>query len=145
MKNRNVDWVRVRYEDVSQSKAPRKKGVSVHFMVSPLDVPDMWRHSVRETADGGQEFVCEFKYLATKEAVRSFEKDGVSLSVGKNSRRVYRIAVPLPSAPQDGDELELKIELAIEEIQSLKNEVDYRTTHWNVIKGMLQQPNLAMQ
>lgn len=138
-----ADWVNVHYADVRQSKESKKHGVTVRFMASPLDVPDMWRHSVHNTEDGGAEMVCEFKYLATKEPTKDFKKDGVKLSVGKNSRRVYRIAIPLPSTPQDGDEFELKIELAVQEkIQSLSDQADLRTSHWDVIKGMLQQPKL---
>lgn len=144
MTNSAADWVSVHYEDVRQSKSQKKKGVTVRFMASPLDVPDMWRHDVHDTDGGGVELVCEFKYLATKEPTKAFEKDGVKLSVGKNSRRVYRIAIPLPSAPKDGDEFELKIELAVKEkIQSLRDEADLRPSHWDIIKGMLQQPNLG--
>lgn len=137
-----ADWVSVHYEDIRQSKTSSKKGVTVRFMASPWDVPDMWRHGVQTTDAGEHALVCEFKYLATKEPTKAFELDGVRLSVGKNSRRVYQIAIPLPSSPQRGGEIELKIELAIEEIQSLKSKADLRPTHWDIIKGMLQRPIL---
>jgi len=147
MTNSPADWVSVHYEDVRQSGSSQKKknnGVTVRFMASPLDVPDMWRHDLRETDDGGVELLCEFKYLATKEPTRDFEKDGVKLSVGKNSRRVYRIAIPLPQTPQKGDMFELKVELAVEEkIRSLNDEKDLRPSHWEIIKGMLRRPNLG--
>ncbi|MGE4125350.1 MAG: hypothetical protein AB7E59_08830 [Pusillimonas sp.] len=144
MTNSTADWVSVHYEDILHSEKQRKKGLTVRFMASPLDVPDMWRHGVRSTDDGGRELICDFKYLATKEPTKAFEKDGVKLSVGKNSRRVYQIAIPLPRHPQDGDEFELKIELAIQEkIQSLKDEAHLRPTHWDIIKGMLQRPNIT--
>ncbi|MBX6966023.1 hypothetical protein [Alcaligenes faecalis] len=143
MRVSQADWINVRYEDVNQSTAPKKGGVTVRFMTSPLDVPDMWRHSIQKTSEGG-EFVFEFKYLATKEPLRSFEKDGVRLEIGKNSKRVYRIAIPLPSHDVAGERVEFKIELASEELQALDREVDLRPTHWDVIKGMLERPNLQM-
>ncbi|MCX5590895.1 hypothetical protein [Alcaligenes endophyticus] len=144
MKSSNTDWVNVRYEEANRSTAQKNAGVTVRFMTSPLDVPDMWRHVVQPTSSGGAEFIFEFKYLAAKEPLRSFVKDGVKLEVGKNSKRVYRIVIPITEAPEPGKSVEFKIQLVVDEFRDLDKQADLRPTHWGVIKGMLEKPNLQM-
>lgn len=142
MTGRKADWVNVRYEDVSLSKNEKKHGVTVFFMTSPQDVPEMWRHGIQETPSKGHEAVFEFRYLASKEPSKFIEKDGVKLEVGKNSKRVYRIVIPLPLGVKNGDKIEVKIELAIEEIGVLERQGALRPANADVIQGMLRQPNL---
>lgn len=133
------NWIHVHYEDIEQSKSPKKRGVSVRFMVSPLDVPDMWRQSIQNLPNGDQELVIEFKYLAAKESLRHFEQDKIKIAVGKNSKRVYRIAVFLPTSSQDGEKIELKIEHVIHEWEQKGT---LRQSHANVIQGMLKHQGL---
>lgn len=144
MRNSKDEWINVRYEDASRSKSRKKGGVTVRFMTSPLDVPDMWRHGIQTASSGDPELIFEFKYLATKEPIRTVLKDGVMLEVGKNSKRVYRIVIPLPKPHEQDENIEVKVELAIEEIEGLDRPEDLRQTHWDVIKGMIKQPNLQM-
>lgn len=134
MNDKKADWIHVHYEDIEQSESPKKRGVAVRFMVSPLDVPDMMRQSVQDLPCGRQEFVMEFKYLAAKEALRHFEQDGIKIEVGKNSKRVYRMSIPLPVPSQNGGKIELKIEHVIHEWEQ---QGALRRAHAGVIQGVL--------
>lgn len=141
MTDNKYDWINVHYEDVKQSKNHKKSGVTIRFMISPLDIPEMWRHSINETFNDEHEAIFEFKYLASKEPSRTLKVDGIKLEVGKNSHRVYRIIIPLTS---DTDELEVKIEAAIKGIETLEEDKKLRATHASVIQDMLRQPGLHM-
>lgn len=144
MTDSKTDWVNVRYEDVSLSKNEKKHGVTICFMTSPQDVPEMWRHGIQKTSSNEHEAVFEFNYLASKEPSRFIVKDGIKLEIGKNSKRVYRIVIPLPSGVKNGDKVEVKIELAIKGIGALEREGALRPANADVIQGMLRQPNLDM-
>lgn len=139
MTNKQVDWINVRYSDVSQSENSKKHGLTIRFMTAPQDVPDMWRHEIQTTSEGWQEAVFEFKYLASKEPSRWLNKDGISIEVGKNSRRVYSIRYLLPLLDLEStiEEIEIKIEMAIEK---LEQQGELRPAHADVIQAMLRKP-----
>lgn len=144
MTDRIDDWVNVHYEDFSQSKDEKKQGVIIRFMASPLDVPDMWRHGIVETSNGDHVAIFEFKYLAFKESARVLEKEGIRLEIGKNSRRVYRISIPLPAVTHGVNEVQVKLELAIEEIDAWEKQGALRPSHADIIQDMLRRPNIQM-
>lgn len=141
MRAKNIDWVGVHYEPSVEPMNPQKRGVTVRFMVSPLDVPEMWRFGVKETNEGRQELVVEFKYLTAPESRRSFMKEDIKIEIGKNSKRIYAIVVPLPKSEsgQMESEMELIVEMAIDEIQAWEDEGTLRRAHADVIQDMLRQ------
>lgn len=126
------EWIDVQYEDVVDIPSVKKRGLTIRFMTSPLDVPDMWRCQVVD-----DRMIFEFKYLSSVESSRSVSSDGIDFEVSKNSRRVYKIAVPLPQA--DGHELEIKVEMAIERMEALEHAGEIKPTNADVIQNMLHR------
>lgn len=141
MRAKNIDWVGVHYEPSIEPMNPQKRDVTVRFMVSPLDIPEMWRYGIKKTNESRQELVVEFKYLTASESRRSFMKEDVKIEIGKNSKRIYAIVVPLPKfeSGQVESEIELIVEMAIDEIQAWEDEGTLRRAHADVIQDMLRQ------
>lgn len=140
MRAKKIDWSGFRYNPSIETTVPQKCGVTVRFMVSPLDIPEMWRYRI-ETDDRREKLIVEFKYLTASEPKRSFMKDDVKIEIGKNSKRIYSIVIPLPpsNASQENSEIKLTIEMAIDEIEAWEHEGVLRPAHADVIQNMLRQ------
>lgn len=126
------EWIDVQYEDVASIPEVKHRGLTIRFMTSPLDVPDMWRCRI----DNGR-MLFEFRYLTTVESTRALEEGGVSFEVSKNSHRIYTIAIPLPV--HDGHQLDVKIEMAISKMEALENAGAIKQSNADVIQNMLHK------
>ena len=82
------DWVTVSQHDLNEVESKEQRGIKLEFMFSPSDLPVAWRIGPAK----GDTHVVEFKYLTDSEPKKVEHKaDGVSLELGKNSKRIYKI------------------------------------------------------
>lgn len=83
-------WLKVSQDVVNKPISSRSRGARVQVMLSPSDVPS----EVRSFKEGEKYFVIEFRYLTSPERCRDEKsKNGVVLTLGKNSGRIYRIKI----------------------------------------------------
>jgi hypothetical protein len=91
------DWISVSQEAINKPKSEEKNGIKIHFMISPFDIPVATRASLDNSKGEPGIYILEFKYISTEEKTLHIPKGtrGVSLEVGKNSRKIYRIEMDL--------------------------------------------------
>lgn len=146
MTDRGSGWIHVRYSKVSESQDEKKHGVTIRVMTSPLDVPDMWRHEIRQNAHGKYEVVFEFRYLSSPESLRTLEEGGIRLEIGKNSKRIYLMVIPMLANADTGDEVQINLDIhkVEEKIEAWEKDKDLRPAHANVIQNFLKQNDLQL-
>lgn len=111
-----LNWSDVAVDEINKPETKNQQGVKIQFMLSPTDIPTAYRAYNKD----GMLYV-EFKYLGTHESTRVLqERDGLSLDVGKNSRRIYKITVDPRSLLKTGEDVEIEIKFAISAENALK-------------------------
>lgn len=116
MNTSREEWISVSQHDLNEVESKEQRGIKLQFMFSPADLPTAWRgyHMNSKT------LVVEFKYLSGNEAkVIQNQDDGVSIEVGKNSKRIYRIILDLMKFPASGAIIVSKAADAVEHGQGL--------------------------
>lgn len=102
----SADWSSVAAKELNKPETKNQQGVKIQFMLSPADIPTAYR---AYGLDGL--FFVEFKYLGSTEQTKTLEEQkGVSLEVGKNSRRIYKITVD-PAVLCRGQEADVEVEI----------------------------------
>jgi hypothetical protein len=101
MKASQRDWKYIRYSDINKSKPMMDGGISVHYLLSPSDVPSAWREKIEFINEQLKKITVEFKYLTSSEPVmtKKFSGRHVELGLGRNSHRLYRISMALEDSP----------------------------------------------
>lgn len=74
MTNQELNWINVRYSDVSKTESNKKQGLTIRFMTTPQDVPTSWRHTIRETSSGRKEAFLSFVILHQKSQLYCLKK-----------------------------------------------------------------------
>ncbi|RMU26760.1 hypothetical protein ALP31_103362 [Pseudomonas amygdali pv. morsprunorum] len=99
MNTSSEEWISVSQHELNEVESKEQRGIKLQFMLSPADLPTAWRgYNLNETT-----VVVEFKYLSSNES-RLIESpsDVVSIEVGKNSKRIYRIMLDVLRNPPSG-------------------------------------------
>ncbi|WP_339466777.1 hypothetical protein [Pseudomonas sp. EA_65y_Pfl2_P74] len=99
MNTSSEEWISVSQHELNVIESKEQRGIKLQFMFSPADLPTAWRgYHIDSTT-----LVVEFKYLSGSETkVIQNQDDGVSIEVGKNSKRIYRIILDLMKTPSSG-------------------------------------------
>ncbi len=86
------NWVMVDQKDLMKKIGQKKvKGVGINLFLSPYDIPEAVKGDYDEKA--GQ-FIISFNYFTGVEDLQSEITDkNVTLKVGKNSNRIYKIVI----------------------------------------------------
>lgn len=86
-----AEWIQLDPEQLNKNTTEKIGGVEITVGLSPYDVPDRVRGYVD---DHNHKFVIEFEYLDGEEE-HSLDTYGenISLTVGKHSKRLYKIHV----------------------------------------------------
>ncbi|MDR9750996.1 hypothetical protein RG836_06025 [Pseudomonas sp. SZMC_28357] len=94
------EWISVSQHDLNEVESREQRGLKVQFMVAPSDLPSAWR-VVHEKADSVE---VEFKYLGGNEPKQLEHcSNNITLEVGKNSKRIYKITLDVRSVPTSGE------------------------------------------
>lgn len=139
-----TEWLVVPQSDINKPESKNHNGVKIQFMLSPADVPIAWRERLDDAEGKPGIYIIEFKYLSSPEPVRTAEHgDGVEVIFGKNSKRVYSIAIDLNkvfhAAENDEIQLELKLGLAADHsVEQLEHEGTLRSGNADAIRRFLK-------
>lgn len=102
-KNNSIDWNFIPQSEINKPELSHDRGVKIQFMMSPFDVPSAFRAKLDRT----REFlIVEFRYLSGSDSEPKkdiADQDGVHFTIGKRSKRIYRIAVKLQSISENVD------------------------------------------
>ncbi|WP_339494927.1 hypothetical protein [Pseudomonas sp. RA_105y_Pfl2_P56] len=94
------EWVLVSQHELNEVESQEQRGLKLQFMVAPADLPTAWRitHESSNIAE------VEFKYLGGNEP-KSTEhvNSNVTLEVGKNSKRIYKITLDMHKVAASGE------------------------------------------
>lgn len=99
MMTSSEEWISVSQHELNEVESKEQRGIKLQFMLSPADLPTAWRsYNQNETT-----VVVEFKYLSSNESkLIESPAEGVSIEVGKNSKRIYRIMLDVLRIPSSG-------------------------------------------
>lgn len=136
------EWSSVSAKALNKPVTKDQNGVKIHFMLSPSDVPAAWR-SLRETAPGHPDkFIIEFKYLSAHEPTRIETREaGVSLEVGKKSKKIYKIILDSASLCGDRSEVQVEIKMSVvaqHALEKTAKESDLNSGNLDAITRFLQ-------
>jgi len=100
MRTSHEEWVSVSQHDLNEVESQEQRGLKLQFMIAPNDLPTAWRI----TRLKGDTVEVEFKYLAGSEPKQIEHcNDNVTLEVGKNSKRIYKITLDMLRIPRSGE------------------------------------------
>ena len=102
--------------------------------ISPYDIPE----AVRAFKDG-QRLIVEFKY-ATEETYRSVHKGNITLKVGRNSGRLYRIEVDVKGKAENFRIAVSEAGIAIEGLATDRSRVK-RSGNYGLAKRLISTEN----
>jgi len=86
-----TEWLKLDPKKFNEAREKTIHGVHVEAFSSPYDVPE----AVRGFFDKDTErCIFEFKYIGGDEPETDITDDHIVLSVGKHSKRLYRIEIP---------------------------------------------------
>ncbi len=121
MKSLEKQWLEIDQNDLFEPEIANMKGITVKVMLSPSDVPSAVRYY---TDEDHEKLVVEFKYLSSKEKmVLKKSLNGAELLVGKNSRKIYKIAFDAKDIV-DNFSGKVKIEMVIDAEEAAHNSID---------------------
>ncbi|MEX5559711.1 hypothetical protein Q1J45_19280 [Pseudomonas rhodesiae] len=116
MNTSSEEWISVSQHELNEVESKEQRGIKLQFMLSPADLPTAWRGYHLDSAT----VAVEFKYLSSNEAkVIQHQGDGVSIEVGKNSKRIYRIILDVMKISSSGAIMVSKAAGALEHSQGL--------------------------
>ncbi len=94
------EWISVSQHDLNEVASQEQRGLTLQLMVAPADLPSAWRL----TRVKGNTMEVEFKYLGGSEP-KLVEQcpNNITLEVGKNSKRIYKIILDMLSVPASGE------------------------------------------
>lgn len=93
---KNIFQIHIKPEDISQLQDEKVGNVDVKIMCSPFDIPN----DVSSSIVDGVKLRIDFEYISNSEPKTQVSSEGVSLIVGKNSKRIYEILIPLEARPE---------------------------------------------
>lgn len=144
------EWININFEDIELIERKRKKkevktGIQLNLYISPYDIPD----AVRGYYDKkNRKFVIEFSYIGKEKIKDKKLNDDISLGVGINSNRIYKIYIDINylndsknSKPKTVklnfiiDKLNSAIDNFSKSIESKYSKLD----NYNVVKGLLEK------
>jgi hypothetical protein len=110
------EWISVSQHELNEVESKEQRGIKLQFMLSPADLPTAWRgYHLADTT-----VVVEFKYLSSNESkLIEHQGEGVSLEVGKNSKRIYRIILDVTKIPFSGAIMVSRAAVALEQSHGL--------------------------
>ena len=110
------EWISVSQHELNEVESKQQRGINLQFMLSPADLPTAWRgYHLNSTT-----VAVEFKYLSSSEPkIVESQGDGVSIEVGKNSKRIYRIILDIMKIPASGAIMVSRAAVAVEQSQGL--------------------------
>ena len=137
-------WTEVDYSDINGltvEKNPSDDKVKFSLMLSPMDVPIAWRHSVED-----QKIVIDFQYVSNGEALNYKDIGGISFALGKNSRRIYKILVDVVGLVSSGMHVgSIAFELKVAEATSeLNNTGAVKRPNAKAIMNMLEHDQVLV-
>lgn len=127
------DWLEVDTARFRQDRTEEiRQGVRIKMAVSPYDVPQGVR-AYRDDRTGN--FAIEFKYLVEDEphVQTEHENQHVSVEIGKNSKRIYRIMLDVIAMQCD------IVGLAVEAIEELPREHNRLSNSYDLTKQIVLQ------
>jgi len=128
-----AQWIPIENDEINQPKAEDIRGVELHVFLSPYDVPQGIRGFYDDDKD---RFIVELKYLTDEKLVEEQSEESpeqhVSLLVGKNSGRLYKILIDVRTLEADSVEL-IVYEMVNEAITQLKSGKPNREKYFNAI------------
>ena len=128
----SAEWVRVDPAEFDQEETREHRGVHFTVFLSPYDLPD----GVRGWKDEKGPFFIEFKYITSGERTRAQHVvEFVTLHLGKNSGRLYKIEVDVDARGAKSVELNAIVAKAIDKI---KNGNKQRASKYDVAKRVLE-------
>jgi len=83
-------WTPVNLSGMAGWKQQKIHGVTVEVALSPYDIPQAIRRWVDEKT---KSTVFEFRYLTEERSREQKPVEGVTLSIGENSGRIYRLEI----------------------------------------------------
>jgi hypothetical protein len=114
MNTSSEEWISVSQHELNEVESKEQRGIKLQFMLSPADLPTAWRgYHLNSTT------------VAVESKVIQDQGDGVSIEVGKNSKRIYRIILDVMKIPSSGAIMVSKAAGALEHSQGLnKNNLE---------------------
>lgn len=131
-------WIPVNTSEINELRVVSLHGVNVNVYLSPYDVPRGIRGYFDREAD---RFAIEFQYIVKEPTKKLDGKDGVvTVYVGKNSGRLYRILINVNKIKVDHVALEVRVsELVSEKISELKKKMQKRKENYDVAGRVIQE------
>jgi hypothetical protein len=116
MNTSSEEWISVSQHELNEVESKEQRGIKLQFMLSPADLPTAWRgYHLADTT-----VVVEFKYLSSHESkLIERQGEGVSLEVGKNSKRIYRIILDVTKIPSSEAIMISRAAVALEQSHGL--------------------------
>lgn len=116
MNTSSEEWISVSQHELNEVESKEQRGIKLQFMLSPADLPTAWRgYHLNPTT-----IAVEFKYLSGNEAkLIQDQGDGVSIEIGKNSKRIYKIILDVIKMTSSGAIMVSKAAGALEHSQGL--------------------------
>jgi hypothetical protein len=111
------DWLEIIPKEFSESEHVQIRGVSVEVFLSPFDMPEAVRGSYDKDA---KKFLIEFRYIGGDEPLSSDSLEGATISIGKHSKRIYKIEleqVDLTNEQKVGLRLIPKVDAVLESLE----------------------------
>jgi len=108
------NWINVSQSDVNKPLEKKVRGINVVMMISPFDVPVASRYGLNSKTN---EFVVEFKYLASSEYTKVVDHaDGVKFELGCKTGKVFKVLIDNNHFQTNGyDSVDVSIELGLKE------------------------------
>jgi hypothetical protein len=138
----NLPWIPI---DTSTSDVPTEKrvrGVLVKVILSPYEVP----REIRGGYDSSEDrFAIEFRYI-TEEPFRVIKHDEhLSLCVGRNSGRLFRILIDVTALRAEHVQLQLEIpRLASAAIDALRPRFAKRASNYDLAQRAIEDTKTAL-
>ena len=122
-------WLRLNQSELNKGTPKKINGVEVVVFLSPYDIPEGVRGDFDESL---KRFVIRFKYLGGPEKPNEpleqvSQDDHVTLAVGRNSHRLYRVEIDVMSL--GADEIVLKVAEDLDEAIDWLSEKRHRPSN----------------
>lgn len=130
------DWTRINSAVIRRDDRLTASGpLGQRSLISPYDIPDAVRAYYER---GASTFVAEFRYATEEPLVRRDQGEQITLWIGKNSGRLYRVEAKI-SDVKPGDRVTLMISEAGVAIDKLSAEKPLfkRRANYSLVKELL--------
>jgi hypothetical protein len=134
------NWISIDHRDINLTKSSENfKGIKVNIYVSPYDIPE----ALRGYYDTGiDKFIIEFYYISDESVKRNKQSDHITLEIGKNSNRIYKIIIDVKSIKANTIDLNLipkKVESAIDQFVNSIEPRERKNENYKIAKDLLSK------